>query len=253
MVPRGAIGGLGSRWPPGGLVCRLIASFATPWPVSCNYEIRTIRNLPLSGEGGAVERAHPGYRDGAVSGESCDLRDAVRAGRSGDFTRQAVGGRDEGGCGDPCNPCCRGPRGHEGAAPVRRIPGRLHGGRWWYSGLGGVLHVKRRHIRLRIIHRAFGLAAVFNTFDPVRGQSGDHYRCYHNLGGSHEVASSDNGPRCHRRRNGDDLARHAGGRAYRRQTGRQWIPAGYHIATHGLLVLSMGVQFALTGFHAFAP
>jgi ZIP family zinc transporter len=68
-----------------------------PWPMSCNYEIRTIRKLPLSGEGGAVERAHPGYRDSAVSGESRDLRDAVRTGRSGDFTRQAVGRRDKGG------------------------------------------------------------------------------------------------------------------------------------------------------------
>ena len=111
--------------------------------------------------------ASSGNRNGAVSGEPCDLRDDVCAGRGRAFSRCAADRCDKGRSGRAGGSCRRRPGGYKAVAPVRRVPGCLHGRRRRGACVDGILHAQRPARRIGIALCGFERWAVAHAFDPL--------------------------------------------------------------------------------------
>ena len=132
------------------------------------------------------------------------------------------------------------------AAPLRRVTGRLHGGRWRRAGVDGILHAQRatgrRGCKVRAIaDSADSFAASPGTITGVITLSVAHTRAKLPVTSLVAIAVA----------TGITwlamvlVARFGGkpgGGGFLRDTLTRFM---------GLIVLSMGVQFALTGYHAF--
>ena len=191
-------------------------------------------------------RASSSHHHGAVADQSRGLCGDVCAGCRRTFTRRKDDRRGEGGrrhFGHPHG--CR-PHRDAGAATFRRIAGCLHGGGWRRAGVDGVLHAERA-----TGHSGCKINAIAHAADSLCRQPGtiadDHaLRCPNTI----EVASSA-AMVAIAAATGDGLA----GDDYHQHFGQKQDSGGFLRDTltrfMGLIVLSMGVQFALTGYHAF--